>query len=59
MLGREQGIVVRNVDAPVSVSMYNGDQWKGRILKTLPRTSDTLESPSLVRQKSSYHHFPT
>ncbi len=39
--------VARNVDAPVSVSMYNGDKWKGRILKTLPRTSDTLASPSL------------
>ena len=39
--------VARNVDAPVSVSMYNGDKWKGRILKTLPRTSDTLDTPSL------------
>lgn len=40
--------VAHNVDAPVSVSMYNGERWKGMILKTLPRTSDTLASPSLA-----------
>jgi len=39
--------VARNVDAPVSITMHNGDRWTGKMLKTLPRTSDTLDSPTL------------
>lgn len=39
--------VAHNVDAPVSVNMLNGDRWAGKISKTLPRTSDVLDSPSL------------
>lgn len=39
--------VAHSVNALVSVHMHNGDRWKGRIVKTLPRTSDVLESPTL------------
>ena len=39
--------VAHNVDSPVSITMFNGDQWTGKILKTLPRTTDTLASPTL------------
>jgi len=39
--------VAHNVDAPVFITMANGDHWSGKVLKTLPRTSDTLDSPSL------------
>jgi len=39
--------VAHNVDAPVSITMANGDHWSGKVLKTLPRTSNTLDSPSL------------
>ncbi len=39
--------VARNVDAPVSIHMLNGDHWSGKLSKTLPRTSDVLDSPSL------------
>ncbi len=39
--------VARNVDAPVSIHILNGDHWSGKINKTLPRTSDILDSPSL------------
>ncbi len=39
--------VAHNVDSPVSITMFNGDRWTGKILKTLPRTTDTLASPSL------------
>jgi len=39
--------VAHNVDAPVSVYMQSGDYWTGKIRKTLPRTSDILDSPSL------------
>jgi putative peptide zinc metalloprotease protein len=39
--------VAHNVDAPVSIYMQSGDHWTGKIRKTLPRTSDILDSPSL------------
>jgi putative peptide zinc metalloprotease protein len=39
--------VARNVDAPVSIHMLNGDKWLGKIRQTLPRTTDVLDSPSL------------
>jgi len=40
--------VAHQVDSPVSIAMSNGDHWTGKIRKTLPRTSDVLESPSLA-----------
>lgn len=39
--------VAHHVDAPVAIYMLNGDNWAGKILNTLPRTSDVLDSPSL------------
>jgi len=39
--------VAHNVDAPVSIHMLNGEKWSGKIRKTLPRTTDILDSPSL------------
>ena len=39
--------VAHNIDAPVSITMHNGDRWTGKMLKTLPRTSNTLDSPTL------------
>ena len=39
--------VAHNVDAPVSITMHNGDRWRGKMLKTMPRTSDSLDSPTL------------
>ena len=39
--------VAHNVNAPVSIHMFNGQQWFGKVLTTLPRTSDKLDSPSL------------
>lgn len=39
--------VAHNVDSPVSIIMFNGDLWTGKIIKTLPRTTDTLASPTL------------
>jgi putative peptide zinc metalloprotease protein len=40
-------IVSHNVHAPVSVYLESGVRCSGKVLLTLPRTSDTLESPSL------------
>ena len=39
--------VAHNVDATVSITMFNGDKRTGKIRKTLPRTTDVLESPAL------------
>lgn len=39
--------IAHHVDAPVSITMSNGDHWTGKLWKTLPRTSDSLDSPSL------------
>ena len=39
--------VAHNVNSSVSITMFNGDQWTGKILKTMPRTTDTLASPTL------------
>lgn len=39
--------VAHHVEAPVSITMHNGDRWTGKILKTLPRSSETLDSPTL------------
>ena len=39
--------VAHNVGAPVAITLSNGDRWAGKVLKTLPRTSNTLDSPSL------------
>ena len=39
--------VAHNIDSPVSIIMFNGDLWTGKIIKTLPRTTDTLASPTL------------
>ena len=39
--------ISRSVSASVSIYMDNGDRWNGKVIKTLPHTSDTLDSPSL------------
>ncbi len=39
--------VAHNVDASVAITMFNGEQRTGRIRKTLPRTTEVLESPAL------------
>jgi len=39
--------VSHSVDEVVSIHMASGQSWRGSILTTLPRTSDSLEWPSL------------
>ena len=39
--------VSHNVEAPVSITMASGQHWAGKILTTHPRTSDSIEWPSL------------
>ncbi len=39
--------IAHHVDASVAITMFNGEQRTGRIRKTLPRTTEVLESPAL------------
>jgi putative peptide zinc metalloprotease protein len=39
-------VVSQSVQSPVAIHASNGDRWMGKLNKTLPRTSDTLDSPS-------------
>lgn len=40
-------IISKSQSAPVSIYLANGERWVGKVSKTLPRTSDTLDAPSL------------
>jgi putative peptide zinc metalloprotease protein len=40
-------VMAHNVDSPVSIYLVNGQQIHGKVVETLPRTSDALESPCL------------
>ncbi|MEQ1827110.1 MAG: efflux RND transporter periplasmic adaptor subunit [Pirellula sp.] len=40
-------VVAHNASAPVSIYLFSGQRLFGRVLETMPRTSDQLDSPSL------------
>jgi len=40
-------LVAHSIRSPVAIHMFHGQRLSGKVIETLPRTSDTLDSPCL------------